>query len=325
MLLNDDVKLISKTLATKMMSVLPKLIGENQLAYVKGRFIGEGAKILEGIIQYLEQSGEGGYLLAIDFEKAFDSVEWEFLWHTLEAFGFPQKFIEMLKMLYRNVEACVMNDGATSKYFPITRGVKQGDPPSGLLFILVIELLLIKFRSNKAIEGIKINRKEVKLSGYADDINNFLKNISSVKNTLTELEKYEKVSGLRCNPSKCEIMTLGNSTEEEIEFLGSKLKWVSETIILGITHGKGSRDLVVENYESVMEKLTSKLNMWKLRDLSLIGKIQILKTHGISQVQDVMNVVEPSTEILNKINSIIFNFVWGSKSDKDKHQAMIAE
>ena len=84
------------------------------------------------------------------------------------------------------------------------------------------------------------------------------------------------------NQNSAETKFSVNSTEEEIEFLGSKLKWVSETIILGITHGKGSRDLVVENYESVMEKLTSKLNMWKLRDLSLIGKIQILKTYGIS-------------------------------------------
>ena len=114
-----------------MVPVLPKLIGINQLAYVKGRFIGEGAKIIEGIIEFLKQKGEGGYLLAIDFEKAFDSVEWEFLWHTLSAFGFPVKFINMMKMLYQDVEACVINSGTTSTYFPITRGVKQGDPPSG--------------------------------------------------------------------------------------------------------------------------------------------------------------------------------------------------
>ena len=123
-----------------MMSVLPKLIGVNQLAYVKGRFIGEGAKIIEGIIEFAKQTGGGGYLLAIDFEKAFDSVEWEFLWHALSSFGFPVKFINMMKMLYSDVEACVINSGTTSKYFPITRGVKQGDPPSGYLFILVAEL-----------------------------------------------------------------------------------------------------------------------------------------------------------------------------------------
>ena len=325
MLQNDDVKLVSKTLAIRMMAVLPKLIGVNQLAYVKGRFIGEGAKIIEGIIEFVKQTEGGGYLLAIDFEKAFDSVEWEFLWHTLSSFGFPVKFINMMKMLYSDVEACVINSGTTSKYFPITRGVKQGDPPSGYLFILVAELLLIKFRSNKAIQGIEINRMEVKLSAYADDINNFLRDLNSVKNTLVELDKYEKVSGLRCNPEKCEIMSLGNSTKEDIEFCGHKLKWVSEIVICGIIFGINSHDLTSKNYEPVTEKLISKLNMWKMRDLSLIGKIQVLKTYGISQVQDVMNVIEPTTEILNNLNKIIFNFLWGGNTDKVKRKAMISD
>ena len=125
----------------------------------------------------------------------------------------------------------MINSGTTSKYFPITRGAKQGDPPSGYLFILVAELLLIKFRSNKAIKGIEINRMEVKLSAYADDINNFLRDLNSVSNTLAELDTYEKVSGLRCNPEKCEIMALGNSTKEVIEFCGHNLKWGSEIVI----------------------------------------------------------------------------------------------
>ena len=63
-----------------MIHAISSLIGENQLAYVKGRFIGEGAKIIEGAIEYLKSTGGQGYLLAVDFEKAFDSVEWEFLY-----------------------------------------------------------------------------------------------------------------------------------------------------------------------------------------------------------------------------------------------------
>ena len=231
----------------------------------------------------------------------------------------------MMKMLYQDVEACVINSGTTSTYFPITRGVKQGDPPSGYLFILVAELLLIKFRFNKAIQGIEINRMEVKLSAYADDINNFLKNIASVRNTLLELERYEKVSGLRCNLEKCEIMALGNSVEEDIEFCGYKLKWVSEIVICGITFSMNSSVLISKNFDPVTEKLISKLNMWNMRDLSLIGKIQVLKTYGISQIQDVMNVIEPSNEILNRLNTIIFNFLWGCKIDKVKRKAIISD
>ena len=166
---------------------------------------------------------------------------------------------------------------------------------------------------------------EVKLSAYADDINNFLKNIASVRNTLVELERFEKVSGLRCNLEKCEIMALGNSVEEDLEFCGYKLKWVSEIVICGITFSMNSSVLISKNFDPVTEKLISKLNMWNMRDLSLIGKIQVLKTFDISQIQDVMNVIEPSNEILNRLNTIIFNFLWGGKPDKVKRKAIISD
>ena len=80
----------------------------------------------------MKQTGRSGYLLAVDFEKAFDSLEWDYLWHALEAFGFPNEFINLLKMLYCDNVACVMNGGTTTKHFPVTRGAKQGDPPSGI-------------------------------------------------------------------------------------------------------------------------------------------------------------------------------------------------
>merc|ERR1712237_58602 len=104
-------------------------------------------------------------------------------------------------------------------------------------------------------------------------------------------------------------MALGNSVEEDLEFCGYKLKWVSEIVICGITFSMNSSVLICKNFDPVTEKLISKLNMWNMRDLSLIGKIQVLKTYGISQIQDVMNVIEPSNEILNRLNTIIFNFL----------------
>ena len=67
----------------------------------------------------------------------------------------------------------MVNGGTSTNYFSIKRGIKQGDPPSGLIFILGIELFAIKIRSNRAIEGIEINRREVKLTAFADDVNNF--------------------------------------------------------------------------------------------------------------------------------------------------------
>lgn len=322
-IINFDIKLWAKTLVLRMIPLLNKLIKSDQTAYIRGRFIGEGTKVIEGIIEYLKGRDEEGYLLAIDFEKAFDSLEWNFLWNALDAFGFPSEFIQLLKLLYNNVEACVINGGTTSSYFKLKRGVKQGDPPSGVLFILAMELLLIKMRSNKAIQGIEVNRLEIKLAAFADDLNNFLRNIDSVKETLRELETFGDISGLKCNSEKCELMALGNGKPIDIIHNNSKIEWVEETTITGIIINKNGLN-TEENYLTVVDKVENHLKMWKPRGLSLLGKTQALKTYGISQILYTMNVVEPNLEWLSKLRNITFNFIWDSKIDKVKRATAIA-
>ena len=111
------------------------LIHPNQVAYIAKRFIGEVIRTTEGIIEYIKEMQLSVFLFAIDFEKAFNSLEWFFIWLALYAFGFPKKFIDKIKVLYNDIEACVINGGTSTKYFKISRGIKQGDPPSGILFI----------------------------------------------------------------------------------------------------------------------------------------------------------------------------------------------
>ena len=119
-------------------------------------------------------------------------------------------------------------------YFNLGRGVKQGDPPSGVLFVLALELLLIKLRNNQNIQGIEINRIEIKLTTYADDLNNFLRTIAAIRETLCELEKFGEISGLLCNLDKVEIMALGSGKEVDVYYKGVKLKWVQALVITGI-------------------------------------------------------------------------------------------
>ena len=83
-LLNVDNKIMTKVLAMKLEKVIGSLIYPNQSGFIKGRFIGEGIRFVENLIKYLENTGETGLLLQLDFEKAFDSVEWTFLIATLE-------------------------------------------------------------------------------------------------------------------------------------------------------------------------------------------------------------------------------------------------
>ena len=253
-------------------------------------------------------------------------MKWDFLNETLYAFGFPGKSINHIRTYkYKNIQVCVLNGGSTTGSFLLSRCVKQGCPVSGLLFILVIELFSIKIRVNPEIEGIAVRNEIFKQSVYADDVENFLHNIGSIKLTLKELERFGRVSGLYCNIGKCEAMALGDSPIEPIHYSGESIKWVDKMTITGITFTKNDSENRETNFEKAIEKLKTQLDIWKQRDLSLIGKIQIIKTFGISQVQYIMNMITPTSEMLKTIQKLLNNFLWGSNTNKVKHTTMLAD
>ena len=95
---------------------------------MKGRFIGENIRLIDGIIQYATQHNVPGLLLFIDFEKAFDSLEWPFIFDTLRFFGFRPSLINWVRTFYWNIESCVLNNGWSSNFFQPQRGVRRGCP-----------------------------------------------------------------------------------------------------------------------------------------------------------------------------------------------------
>ena len=144
---------------------------------MEGRFIGENIRLISDILQFTAQQNLEGIALFIDFEKAFDSLEWDFLLKTLDTFQFGHDFKSWIKILYTNITSCTINNGYASNWFELHRGVRQGCPLSGLLFVLAVEILSIAIRASRDIKGIQIADREIKLSQYADDTTVFCKDI----------------------------------------------------------------------------------------------------------------------------------------------------
>ena len=102
-----------------------------------------------------------GLLLFVDFEKAFDSLEWDFLFKALKVFNFGPNFIRWISVLYSDVQSVVMNGGFLTNYFSISKGVRQGCPLIPYLFILAVEILALKIRQDANCRDIVLPNDQV--------------------------------------------------------------------------------------------------------------------------------------------------------------------
>ena len=135
-LLNCDYKTAAKAIANRLKQVLPKLIDSDQTGFLKGRSIAENIRLIDGIIKYTAEKSIPGLLLFLDFEKAFDTVEWPFLQNTFRHYNFGPEAINWIKLFYHNIESCILNNGWSSNFFKLERGVRQGCPLSPYLYFM---------------------------------------------------------------------------------------------------------------------------------------------------------------------------------------------
>ena len=261
-LLNCTYKIASGAIANRIKTVLDKLINKDQTGFLAGRYVGENTRILYDIMHYTEEHNLSGLLLLVDFEKAFDSLSWNFINKVLKYFGFGQSIIKWVQVLYKNAMLAVTQGGNISSFFNIGRGCRQGDPLSPYLFILCSEILAIKIRNNKNIKGIKINNIEFKLSQYADDTSAILDGSeTSLNETLNELSWFAIMSGLKVNFDKTQVVWIGRKKYSTDTIKTKwKLQWGnSEFKLLGIKFNVDLNKINNINYQDKINNIKNKL------------------------------------------------------------------
>ena len=245
------------------------------------------------------------------------------MFKALQFFNFGPSFIQWIKALYHKPEACIKNNGYFSEYFNIQRGVRQGCRVSSLIFILCVEVLAIKVRNSGSLRGFQFGyQKSVKLAQYADDGVLFLNNKLELGSALNILEKFGKLSGLKLNLGKCEGFWLGKDKALQSHSRCFGIKWPEQLRCLGIYLGYNNQLNDKKNFDDKVEEIERILSKWGKRDLSLFGRIQIIKTFAVSKI-----VLSASTQcvpdyIVKRLEGILFKFLWQSK-DKVKRVRMI--
>ena len=168
-------------------------------------------------------------------------------------------------ILAKRSESCTINNGYFSRNFTLGRGIRQGCPLSALLFILVAEILSIKLRANKDAKGITIDNWEYKIFQLADDTTILAKDLESLKVTITDFLKFQKISGLKLNLDKCEIVQLGPIvlTRAGLPSELSNLKINNGPFkTLGVWFSSDLNESSKLNYDERLNKINKILQIW---------------------------------------------------------------
>ena len=321
-LINVTYKLASSSIANRIKQVLPIIISPAQSGFVDGRFIGDTTRLVYDIMCHAETVNIDGLLMLIDFEKAFDSVSWKFMYKVFNYFGFGSDIIKWIKIFNTDISATILQMGVLSNFFPIKRGCKQGDPIASIEFIICVQILHSMIMNNVDIKGISYKNAEFKLSQFADDTTIFLDGSqNSLQGALNTIEVFGSYSGLKMNTSKTKLIWIGRKKYSKDKLhVSEKLEWGDiQFILLGITFHVDLNKMPSINYQNARLEILKIIEMWNKRYLTPIGKITIIKTYLLSKLNHLfMSIPSPNDAFYKDINNIFYKFIWDNKPDKVK-------
>uniref|UniRef100_A0A8P4KRJ8 Reverse transcriptase domain-containing protein n=1 Tax=Dicentrarchus labrax TaxID=13489 RepID=A0A8P4KRJ8_DICLA len=320
-LISVDSKLLSKLLARRLETLLPTLINPDQTGFVHGRYSTSNVRKLLNIIQFTSQYKQKALAVSLDAEKAFDRVEWGYLFDVLGRFGLGGDFLKWIQTIYHSPTAVVITNGRRSEPFPIARGVRQGCPLSPLLFALALEPLAETIRLHNDIKGITIGHKEHKIALYADDILVFLSSPQlSISAIMNIFNKFSNISGYKINFCKSEAMPLGalSTTEAPENF---PFRWSrSGFTYLGIKVSPDLRDLQKLNLAPICTSVKRDLERWQNLPLSLFGRISLIKMNVLPRLLYPLQMLPLylSRKINLDLEKAFSKFIWQGKKPRQR-------
>jgi len=266
-------------LFNRIKKVIEKVIDGSQSAFLSNRGLLDSVLVMNEVLDDLKRRRKSGVIVKLDFEKAYDSVSWEFLFYMMGRLGFCGRWIQWIRACLESATISILVNGSSTKEFKPSKGLRQGDPMAPFLLLIVAQGLagLVKQATRKNLfSGIKVGEKkvEVNLLQFANDTlfvcESKVQNIMCIK---AILRCFELSFGLKVNFYKSKIGAIEvdrNEVKMYSEILHCSLIDIPFTY-LGLTiRGNPSR---CSFWELVLSKIRKKLSVWKGRNMSFAGRV----------------------------------------------------
>ncbi|GKV49208.1 hypothetical protein SLEP1_g55970 [Rubroshorea leprosula] len=317
-------KIVAKLLANRLRRVLGRVIGEQQMAFIEGRQLMDGVVIANEVIDEAKKKKMKSFLFKVDFEKAFDKVCWDFIDYMLSRMGFNVMWRGWIQECLRSSMISVLINGSPTRQFPVGKGIRQGDPLSPFLFLIVAEGLngLMSTAVEKELyKGVMIGNGATMVTHlqFADDTIFFGEatedNIRVIKSIM---RIFEMASGLKINFGKSQLM--GVEVDSDWKVRMACILYCKEGKLpfkyLGVPVGGNHRRLAM--WQPLLTSFRKKLSSWKGKHLSIGGRIMLINSVLSSLPVFLMSIYKIPTGILKSIDKIRRNFLWGGEGEGRK-------
>ncbi|XP_021761446.1 uncharacterized protein LOC110726302 [Chenopodium quinoa] len=326
-LCNVLYKLASKSVANKLKPLLQGMVTENQSAFVPKRLITDNALIALELFHTMKKrskSRRGSIAMKLDMSKAYDRVEWGFLRKLLVKLGFAGAWVDTIMAFVTTVRYSFIINGVPSDLVTPSRGLRQGDPISPYLFILVADVLsrMLQTASKRnLIHGVRASRNgpEITHLFFADDNLLFTRATRQECSIIVDiLNKYEATSEQKINLEKSEVsfskgvhlpsrITL--SSILGMEMVDNHVKYLGLPTVVG-----RSKKAI---FAFVKDRIWKKVQGWKEKFLSRAGKEVLLKSIIQAIPTYLMGVYRFPEGLIQEIHAMMARFWWGS-NDKGR-------
>ena len=315
-LLNVDYKLTARVIARRLGPALNTVVDPTQTAFLPDRWIGDNVSAHLEEMNYLEEAGEPGVVVFLDFEKAFDRVDRDFTAACLARLGFGPHLQRWVSLLHTNTRALVNVNGHHTRRFPIRCGVFQGSPLSPLLYVATTQPMSAHARAQGRrglVQAISLpdGSPAPLLHLHADDTSLHTRTRAGAAHLLdTTVKLHCLASAAQLQRCKSQGLEVGGSSSGVDATTGIAFIGPGEFVKhLGIVHSHDREADAERMYKGLLQRLESRIHLWCIRNLSLVGRVYVAKQVLVSMLTYLAGFVSPPAAQQRHLLNLVYTFI----------------